>query len=319
MKLAIVCSAHGFGHLTRQLALAKALRGLGVDPTIYTAAPRSIVDASLPNARVVPWVADVGIAQQDSVTEDLGETLRRLDEVCSEERVDALAGSLSGFDRVVVDTAPTALEAARRAGVEALAVGNFEWAWLYARYPRLRHWAQRFEGWQLPHIGLELWPGPGLHSFAKVERFGLVARQARAHALAPGSVLVSFGGFGLEGLDERLPRLPGVTWVLSPPSPRLDRSDCEYIEDVPYPALVAGADLVLTKPGYGILAEALSTGTPIAWVDRGAFPEAESLVDVLRGRGDREISDLSEVSERLGSRRAPLPLDTSRLARRLLV
>lgn len=318
MKLAIVCSAHGFGHLTRQLAVAEALRAEGVDPAIFTAAPPSIVEATLPSPRLRPWVVDVGIAQRDSLTEDLDETLRRLDEVCSERQIDALAEELGGFDRVVVDTAPAGLEAARRAGVEAIAVGNFEWAWLYGQYPRLRQWAARFEAWQRPHLGLELWPGPGLQAFRSVERFGLVARQREPHALPQGSVLVSFGGFGLADLDARLPEVPGVTWVISPPMTRLERPDVLWVEDVPYPALVAGAELVLTKPGYGILAEAMSTGTPIAYLDRGAFPEAASLVAVLEERGDRRVENLNDLGDLIGQERPRVALATAAVARRLL-
>ena len=318
MKLAIVCSAHGFGHLTRQLAVGEVLRQHGVEPTFFTAAPRPIVETSLPGAWVVPWVADVGIAQPDSVTEDLDETLRRLDRVCLEEAVDRLAEALGGFDRVVVDTAPAALEAARRAGVEALAVGNFEWAWLYEHYPRLRDWARRFRGWQGPHVGLELWPGPGLHHFQKIERYGLVARKREPHRLPPGAVLVSFGGFGLADLDRRLPRLEGVTWVLSPPMVRLERPDVLWVDDVAYPALVGGASLLLTKPGYGILAEALCAGTPIAWIDRGAFPEAASLVAVLEERGDRRVARLEEIARLDLPRREPVALATGRLGRRYL-
>ncbi len=294
------------------------MREHGVDPTIFSAAPRSIAEATLPSPQLVPWTVDVGLAQRDSLSVDLDETVRRLDEVCCEDRIDELARQLSGFDRVVVDIAPAGLEAARRAGVEALAVGNFEWAWLYGHYPELRTWAERFRTWQRAHVGLGLAPGPGLYDFDKIERYGVIARSRSPHSLPPGSVLVSFGGFGLEDLSARLPELAGVTWVLSPPMPRLDRPDCLWVEGVPYPALVAGADLVLTKPGYGIIAEALAAGTPITWLGRRDFPEAASLVAVLEARGDRPFREGNDMDDLTGARRAVVELDTRRLAERLL-
>ncbi|MCP4806544.1 MAG: hypothetical protein GY913_01215 [Proteobacteria bacterium] len=320
MKLAIVCSSHGFGHLTRQLAVAEVLRDLGVDPTIFTIAPRQIVEATLPEARIEPWRVDVGIVQRDSLTEDLPATLERLDVVCSPTAIGRLARRLEGFDRVVVDTAPAALEACRIAGVEALAVGNFEWAWLYSKYPALRGWGERFRAWQEPHVGLELSPGPGLFSFKEVEQFWLVARVRPPHRVAERAVLVSFGGFGLD-VSSMLPALPDVTWITAPPMDALDRPDCVHVSDVPYPALVAGADLVLTKPGYGILAECSAVGVPIAWLDRGAFPEAAALVERLQGRGDLQAdpADLRPaILQLVGRRRDPVPLDTRRLAERLL-
>ena len=78
MRIAAVCSAHGFGHLTRQLALAARWQAAGAEVTFFSAAPRAILDESLPGARLRPWTVDVGIRQHDSLTEDLPETLRLL-------------------------------------------------------------------------------------------------------------------------------------------------------------------------------------------------------------------------------------------------
>jgi hypothetical protein len=289
MRVALVCSAHGLGHVARQLALGEALEARGAAVTIVTAASPAFVAESLPRAAVLPWVVDVGIAQRDSLTEDLDETRRRLEGVCSDAAIDRLAAALRSFDRVVVDTAPAALEAARRAGVPVVAVGNFDWAWTYEAYPELAEWAARFRGWQAPHTGLSLSPGPGLTGFARLEHFGPLGRTAVAHSLPPGSVLVSFGGFGLDALDALLPRVPGVTWVAAAPTRLPERPDCRVVSGVPYPALVAGADAVFTKPGYGILVEAMLSGARLVWVDRGAFPEAAHLCDAMTSRGDRRV------------------------------
>ena len=256
---------------------------------MVTAAPRHFVSESLPDASVLPWVVDVGIVQRDSITEDLDATRARLAVVASEPAVDRLAHALRPFDRIVVDTAPTALEAGRRAGRPVLAVGNFDWAWIYEAYPELEEWAARFRSWQAPHIGLSLRPGPGLTGFARRETFGPLGRMAPPHALGPGSVLVSFGGFGLDALRELLPEVPGVTWVAAPPTALPARRDCRIVKDVPYASLVSGAEVVFTKPGYGILVEAMLAGTRIVWLHRGAFPEAAHLAEVMRTRGDLQV------------------------------
>jgi hypothetical protein len=138
--------------------------------------------------------------------------------------------------------------------------------------------------------------------------------------VAERGVLVSFGGLGLDGLDARLPRIDGVTWLLAAPMPRLDRPDCAFVEGVPYPALVAGADAVLTKPGYGIFAEAALAGTPVVWVPRGAFPEAPFLEAAMRARGDEPAGhDLAGAVRRALVRR-PVPYEArgaERLAREI--
>jgi hypothetical protein len=287
VRIAHVCSAHGFGHVGRQLALGQALQRRDIQVTFFTAAPAAVVADTLPLAEVVPWVADVGIAQRDSLTEDLSQTLTLLDERCDDASIDRLADALRRFDGVIVDMAPPALEAARRAGVPVVAVGNFDWAWIYQHYPQLHPWAERFARWQAPHLGLSISPGPGLHHFATVEPFGPLGRAAQPHALPESSVLVSFGGFGLADMDALLPRIPGVTWVIAAPTPRPERPDILRADGPAYPALVAGADVVFTKPGYGILVEAMLAGVRMVWVDRGAFPEAPHLAMAMQARGDR--------------------------------
>lgn len=350
MRVAIVCSAHGFGHVARQIAVAEALIARGAEVTIFTAAPAHIVhvsalpmgargssgSANQPAARVVPWAVDVGIVQRDSLTEDVPATVVALAERCAEPRIDALAAVLEGYDRVVVDIAPAGLEAARRAGHAPLAVGNFDWSWIYRHYPELCDWADRFAAWQAPHAALALDPGPGLFGFASVEHVGLVGRRrdpfAAGGLLGEGvegrTVLVSFGGFGLDGIDAMLPRLDGVTYVLAPPMPRLERPDCVWVPGVSFPALIASVDAVFTKPGYGIHAETALAGTPVVWLDRGAFPEAPFLERAMRARGDVKVAsgaaDAHPVGDALRavlSRPRPLPAlgeGASRIANRVL-
>ena len=312
-RVAVLCSAHGFGHVTRQLAVAEHLIALGAAPTFFTAAPAAILALTLPELPVRPWVMDVGVVQPDGIQPDPAATLARLETVCSEAAIDALAEAVSGFDRAIVDVAPAGLEACRRAGVPALAVGNFDWARIYRRYPALRGWADRFAGWQAPHPAVALTPGPGMHGFASVEVLGTVARRRPARRLVgplERGVLVSFGGHAEFSL--RLPSIPGVRYILSAPMPRLERSDCVYVEDVPYPALVAGADAVLSKPGYGILAEASLAGTPLVWVDRSGWPESASLEAAMWARGDVKLEGpvargLPRALKTLWSRPRPAP------------
>jgi hypothetical protein len=49
-----------------------------------------------------------------------------------------------------------------------------------------------------------------------------------------------------------------------------------------YSDLVASADLILTKPGYGMFVEAAAAGVPILYVERLDWPEAQALTDWLR-------------------------------------
>ena len=47
---------------------------------------------------------------------------------------------------------------------------------------------------------------------------------------------------------------------------------------VGYQDLVRAADVVVTKPGYGIVTDAIAAGTRIVYTERGDFPEYPILV-----------------------------------------
>lgn len=327
-RVALLCSAHGFGHVARQLAVAEVLMERGADVTLWTAAPEDVVRDYLPAVRLRAARLDVGLVQQDSLHEEPEATAVALEALTTDAHVDGIAAGLAGTDAVVVDAAPAALEGARRAGVPAVLASNFDWAWIYRHYAPLREVGARFARWQAPHPALRMTPGPGLFGFASVEDVGVVGRwRPPVRVTEERAVLVSFGGLGLDGLDALLPRVPGVRWLLAPPMAPLDRPDCTFVTGVSYPAMVGGADLVLTKPGYGIYAETALAGTPVILVRRHGFPEAPSLEAAFVARGDVVIDGTrAELRAALAAavagparRRSPTPSDgAARIADRVL-
>ena len=285
-RVAVVCSAHGYGHTGRMLALAPALRAAGLEPVLFTAAPADFVMGSAPGLPVEPCRADLGLVQPDALDVDLAATVAALPAFLDDRHVDALASRLAPFAAVVADTPPAALEAARRAGVPAVAVGNFDWAWIYGHFPALRAAADRFAAWQAPHPALALTPGPGLSSFHRVTPVGLLARTAPPVAPLPGAVLVAMGGMGWADPAAHLPVLPGTTWLIPAPMPLPARPDCMRPPPLPFPALLGAVDVVLTRPGYSTLAEAMGAGARLVSVPRAGFPETPALEAAMRARGD---------------------------------
>jgi L-arabinokinase len=106
--------------------------------------------------------------------------------------------------------------------------------------------------------------------------------------------LVSFGGYGVHGLDlEALSRLEGYRIVMSGATPIGARSlqdvgprgslipldePAMYARGYRYEDIVRAVDVVVTKPGYGIIAECLANDSAILYTSRGHFAEYEVLV-----------------------------------------
>jgi hypothetical protein len=307
--LGFVITAHGYGHAARQMEILRVLlaRRPAARAVVLAAAPealfRDYLDAEpaiSARVSVIPWRADVGVIQRDGLTMDREATLRALAERFGDpDRAEAeLAAALAGVrpSVIVADLPPVALGAAARLGVPSVAVGNFDWSWIYGHYagqdPAFAPYQRLCARWQAQATAaVHLTPGPPLVGFGRVVEAAPVARRlffdpvaTRARlAVPPGdrAVLVSFGGHGLEDPRRRVPEVPGVTWILAPPMPDLGRTDTRFVPDVPYLALLAACDAVLTKPGYGIVCEAARHRTRMLYVDRGDFPEYPWLVDWL--------------------------------------
>jgi hypothetical protein len=221
----------------------------------------------------------------------------------------------SGARLVVGDIPPLAFAAAERAGVPAFALANFTWDWIYEEYeeiadvpqllPAIRAaYAQARAAWRLPMHG-------GFESIARIVDVPLVARHSRRNpadvrrhlGLPPDRpiVLSSFGGFGVHGLPLRQVDCLGrcalvaaeATVARSPrhfphaerpehpeyPEHLVEIADGELYEaGYRYEDLVAAADVVVTKPGFGIIAECAANHTAVIYTSRGRFREYDVLV-----------------------------------------
>jgi L-arabinokinase len=84
--------------------------------------------------------------------------------------------------------------------------------------------------------------------------------------------LPSFGGYGVDGVDlDSLDLDPSWHLVRVPDA-------AIYDAGLRYEDLVKAVDVVVTKPGYGIISECLANGTALVYTSRGRFAEYPVLV-----------------------------------------
>lgn len=292
-------SGHGFGHATRLCEVLAAVRARAPALPIAfvgTVPERLVRRAVSPPLTVRHQQVDVGLVQRDALAFDEPATAAACAafEATWEERVEAEVAYLraQGARAVLGDIPALPFEAAARAGLPSLALGNFSWDWIYRhlapRQPSLATSAARAAAaYATVGLLLELPFAAGLTAFPVRERVGLVARrprverrEARRRLGLDGrpAALVSFGGIGLPGLSRAaLERDAGIRWLLPDelPEERLTGLDLDY------PDLVGAADVVVTKPGYGIVSDAIGAGTRLVYTERGDFPEYPVMVAEL--------------------------------------
>jgi hypothetical protein len=310
-SLVYYITGHGFGHAVRSAEIIRGLQSRRPELPIHvcTTAPDWLFPPLAGQRRVA---LDVGVIQADALQTDYDETLRQLgdlvahaDEIIAREAT-YLRGVNAGL--VVADIPPTAFMAAQAAGVPSVGVANFSWDWIYEPYLQSRSDGQPLYEWLRASYSaadvLQRLPLHGdLSTFRTIEDVPLVTRRPSAAkpelrarlGLQPDerAVLLGFGGLGLSGLDStRLAELPECRFVITdkelqtqaplPPNVLL-----APVRQDNYTDLMAACDIVITKPGYGMVASCLAEQLPLLYTDRHDFREYNVLVQAIEqyGRG----------------------------------
>lgn len=312
VKVAFYASAHGYGHASRSYEIAKTLvaRGSNITVDFISWVPDAFF-AGETHPRIRRWKRrlDVGIHQVDSLTMDIKKTLQDLEELAqrSDQIIDQEVDFL-GRNRiylVLCDMPHLAFEAAHRAGIPSWGISNFSWDWIYEEYsddfPAFRNHITRIrEAYRLAEGVFRLPFSGGMTDFKRVEDMPLLARRSELGKEESRSrlklekndtvVLFSFGGFQLD-VRPVSNLAPGVVLLASEPSPDpgppFRHVTSQHLEELGlrYCDLVAAADIVVSKLGYGIVSECIANRTALIYTPRGRFREypilAEGIKDYL--------------------------------------
>ena len=292
MVVVFYISGHGFGHASRDIELIREICARRPDARVIvrTSVPRWLF-APVAGAAVEVQAleTDTGLVQIDSLRFDEEETARQAARFYADfdRRVTIEAELIRGVraDLVVGDIPPLACAAAERAGVPSVALGNFTWDWIYSIYPAFdriapdvmptirRAYAAATHALRLPLHG-------GFEPMSAVTReIPFIARRStrdpadtRRLLGLTGDwpiVLPSFGGYAVDLPLETLRRSSRFT-LIEPVS--------ELPAGVLYQDLVAAADVVVTRPGYGIVSECVANDTALLYTSRGRFIEYDLFV-----------------------------------------
>jgi L-arabinokinase len=305
-------SGHGFGHASRSLEVINALsrRRPELPIAVRSSVPAWFLeDSAEAVVDLVPVEVDTGVAQIGGLQLDEAETARRARDFYTrfDEKVSAEAASLRRARATVVvgDIPPLAFAAAAAAGIPSVALGNFTWDWIYEGYPQFEDRSPQVldairAAYAHATIALRLPLHGGFAPMRSVVRdLPLIARRAplgragarHALGLSPDEpvVLASFGAYGAALPYAQIAARTAFTLVVTDTegardreaSPRqlrhFTRRELRAL-GVRYPDLVAAADVVVSKPGYGIVSECIANGAALLYTSRGRFAEHDVFV-----------------------------------------
>ena len=305
-------SGHGYGHAAQVVPVLNALGSLvpGVTAILRTTVPASFFrDRLAIQWTLSPAQQDVGCIQDGPLKIDIEATWAAhqhfhdtWDTRLSHEVAAMQAASPA---LVIADTPYLAIEAGSRAQIPTVALASFTWdlvlkEYCYASDPSQQQLIQRIrESYAKATMALRIIPAPNIDAFSHIIDIGPIARPhfperdrlASALTLAPNerTVLVGFGGIPLTSLPlEQMEQLHRYRFLIDGPVPP-GYSRIHSIETLPFSfkTLLASVDIIMTKPGYGTIVEAVALQQPVVYVRRYNFADEPPLVDYIHrcGRG----------------------------------
>ncbi len=306
-------SSHGYGHAAQVVPVLNALaRRIGrLCAILRTQVPSTFFEGRLTLPYTVsPAAQDVGCVQDGPLTIDIARTWTEHERFHEswDSRLEAEAQAMveARPSLILSDISPLAIAAGRRAGIRTAALGSLTWDMVLEPY--LSHAAPARQeqtgilnqirgAYREAALMIRLSPGLPMPAFLLVKDVGPLVqsvapqrvelRERLGVAAGERVAVVAFGGIPLTSLPiARMEEMAGWQFVVSGTVP----SGCRRIrsaEALPFAfgtTLISG-NVIVTKPGYSTVVEAVHHQVPVVYVRRYNFADEEGLVRYLHRHG----------------------------------
>ena len=309
MKILWYVSSHGWGHAARQRELIRIYRLKYPDTHIVVASDvtRWFWDGSEINSFKEGSKSPIVMEKDGDI--DLQATRLHFQNftIKSSEYLKVEVSRQSNFspDLVISDIDPLPIKAAGINGIPALGISNFTWDWIMKEMlPDMKNEAALIADMYNHGTYLKLPLGPDHSPFNSTIDIPLL-RGGPPGDLKKVKKLLPKGKICLVAFREMPPGLllsvpKGFCAVSSLPEPthpvcynitpaELSKTGATFAD------LVAACDLVLTKPGYGIVSQILAMGKRAVFFTGRKFPEEKFLLHPLFNRSGTALIDINST------------------------
>lgn len=350
MHIAYFVTGHGYGHAIRSATIANNF-SQSTDITFITSIERTFFEREMKRPfNYLKREFDCGCLQSSGVSVDIQKTLETYAAIAgrnARELVNMVAWCAEHhITHIVSDCTPFAFNVAKACYLPSAAVTNFTWYDIYHEYleefPKYKTMVEEIrQQYANADAVFALSPALPMEYFKRridipvVGRIGMCQRSLifDAYRLSDTSKktgVIYIGNFGM----------PGALWQMLE-----DFSDWEFfgIQQLPYSVknyhqidfmlipyvdMVASADCVFAKLGYGVVSECMLNRTPLIYLPRKKFAEYPVLEDaVIKWGGGVQITEslFSEIKWdaalrelRIKEKLPNLPADGAAMCARLI-
>ena len=317
IHIAYYISGHGYGHAVRSIEVIKAL--LAQNPYLFfhirTTAPPWFFSLNLKNSFVYEHCEiDVGTMQHDFSEVDIPATYERVSALFA-QKTEIVAREVrllkeKQIELVVGDIPSLAFAAAEAARLPSVAIGNFSWDWIYEKFIEMERGFRELitqirVSYRKADVLLRLPMYGEMDAFRHIIDVPLVARKAQRRVKDVRHTLRLPEGARMVLVAMRLADLHRVQLdnVTADKRNRIvvinQNSPIAGVQNLPegllpFQELVNAADVVVSKPGYGIVSECLINQTPLIFTERKDFCEYPILVEAIEKYGIGQFIELNQ-------------------------
>lgn len=294
-KLIYYITDHGRGHATRSVAIIRELQKLDIEVIIRNSNVVNFLQHSLPGTKIISGLTDIGPSlNNDGVSIDeqkskiaIKNWIDKLDETSSTE---SQIIKKHEPDLIISDISAMPFLAAAKANKNSIAISNFSWYDVLKFLPTNALEILR-DAYDKSNLAIQLPIGTPMTHFKTKRKIGLVSRvssspreelrkkfKIRSNDIA---ILFALGGSDVQvncKYSENIKILSMNTIITNPNHVRL--SDWDEGQEV-----VASADLVICKCGYGLISECLTNGVPFCYVSDDNHLEQQAMSQELSKMG----------------------------------
>jgi hypothetical protein len=315
--LVVDLSSHGFGHAGITCPILNALRpqARNIKVTIRSTVPTGLISQRLDFDFGYIAKPDFGMVMAGTMSVLPDESYAAYNELHKdwEAHVAAATAELAALkpSLLLSNISYLSIAAASKAGIPAVAFSAVNWADIFRCYcgdfpqarPILQHMVEAYAGADIFLQPIPAMPMPSIRRHRLVGPVAEIGRNRRAElserlGLDPDRqlVLLALGGIPTQLSFDTWPRL-GKTSVVVTSQQQASHPEvvsCEQLR-FPFVDLVRSCDAIITRPGYGTVAEAACNGIPILLVPRAGWPETPAFVEWLATNGRAVILDEEEL------------------------
>jgi hypothetical protein len=287
--------------VNRLAARLPALR-LTVQTTLTDEVIRRFV--SVPFAKI-DLAPDFGMLMRNALDVRVDASLAAYRELHAhwDERVEAQAQLLEQAkpDLVLANIPYLVLAAAARLEIPAVALCSLNWAEVFKGICRGRPdvesiYQDMVRAYASARVFLRPTPSMPMPGLRNAKDIGPIARLSphrrselnKSLGLASSTRLIALcmGGMSTPLPLHNWPEFPNIFWLLAPDQ-TVERPDMQAWTalNLGFIDILASCDALVTKPGYGSVAEVVCNGVPTLYVARGNWPEEPHLVRWLEHQG----------------------------------